>query len=50
MSMPIYSRVILEVGNDEIAPSAITKNLGVVIDYNLKLDKYINATCKSVQL
>ena len=42
-----FDDVILEVGNDEIAPSTIAKNLGVVIDYNLKLDKYINATCKS---
>ena len=32
---------------NEITPSIIAKNLGVIIGCNLKLDKYINATSKS---
>ena len=34
----------LAVGDDEISPSSTAKNL---INCHLKLDKYINATCKS---
>ena len=35
------------VGDDKIFQSTSAKNLVVVIDTNLKLDKYIINTCKS---
>ena len=37
----------MAVGNDEISPSSTVKNLGVILDCHLKLNKYMNATCKS---
>ena len=42
-----FSKLILTVGDDEISSSSSAKNLGVILDSHLKLDKYINATCKS---
>ena len=42
-----FSKLTLTVGDDEISSSSTAKNLGVILDSYLKLDKYINATCKS---
>ena len=42
-----FNDLFLTVGDDKIFPSTSAKNLGVVIDTNLKLDKYISNTCKT---
>ena len=42
-----FNDLLLTVGDEKKIPSISAKNLGVVIDTNLKLDKYINNTCKS---
>ena len=41
LSNLFITKLILEVGDDEITPSIIARKLGVIIDCNLKLDKYM---------
>ena len=35
-----FSKLTLTVGDDEISSSSTAKNLGVILDSHLKLDKY----------
>ena len=40
-----FSKLFLACGEDELSPSSTAKNIGVILDCYLKLDKYINITC-----
>ena len=42
-----YNDLNISVGNSRIAPSISARNLGVIFDNHMSLDKQINSICKS---
>ena len=44
---PVHS---ITVGNDNIEPSECARNIGVVFDHNLNMDRQITSTCRSAFL
>ena len=45
-----FNDLNISVGNNRIAPSINARNLGVIFDNHMSLDKQINSICKSASI